>query len=67
MHGNLVLSRKAGERINIGDEITVEVTRINGNRCSLKVSAPREMRILRSELPEAGNGLDETSRGIPAE
>ncbi len=46
----LVLSRKVGEKIQIGDGITVVVTRIAGNRVTLGVSAPRDLRIVRSEL-----------------
>ena len=46
----LVLSRKIGERINIGDDIVVEVRRVAGNRVTLAVEAPRSVRILRGEL-----------------
>lgn len=49
----LVLSRKAGEQIHIGDEITIEVRRLAGNRVALAVQAPRDVRILRGELKEA--------------
>jgi len=46
----LVLSRKVGEKIQIGDGITVIVTRIAGNRVTLGVTAPKNVRIVRSEL-----------------
>ena len=46
----LVLSRKAGERINIGNDISIEVRRIAGNRVTIALHAPREVRILRGEL-----------------
>jgi len=46
----LVLTRKAGEKIVIGDEITVHIKRISSNRVSLAVQAPRDMPIVRSEL-----------------
>ncbi len=46
----LVLSRKIGERIHIGDDIFVEVRRVAGNRVTLAIKAPREVRILRGEL-----------------
>mgnify|MGYP002624893230 CR=1 FL=1 len=49
----LVLSRKVGERINIGDDIMVEVRRISGNRVTLALKAPRDVRILRGELEQA--------------
>lgn len=46
----LVLSRKVGEKLQIGDGITVIVTRIAGNRVTLGVTAPKDVRIVRSEL-----------------
>jgi carbon storage regulator len=49
----LVLSRKSGERIHVGDNITIEVRRIAGNRVTLALEAPREVRILRGELERA--------------
>lgn len=46
----LVLSRKIGERIHVGNNITIEVRRIAGNRVTLALEAPRDIRILRGEL-----------------
>ena len=46
----LVLSRKVGERIVIGDNITVVVTRVSGNRVTLGIEAPDVVRIVRGEL-----------------
>ena len=46
----LVLSRKIGERLIIGDGITVVVNRIAGNRVTLGIEAPSEVRIVRGEL-----------------
>lgn len=46
----LVLSRKSGEKIRIGDNITVEVRRVAGNRVALAFEAPQDVRILRGEL-----------------
>ncbi len=57
----LVLSRKAGERIHIGDEIFIEVRRVAGNRVTLAVNAPREVRVLRGELLEAAKSFEETA------
>lgn len=56
----LVLSRKSGEQIHIGDQVTIEVRRVAGNRVTLAVQAPREVRILRGELKEAASDFDET-------
>ena len=46
----LVLSRKVGERLVIGDNITVVVTRVAGNRVTLGIEAPNDVRVVRSEL-----------------
>jgi len=46
----LVLSRKPGERIVIGDNITITVVRIGPNNVRLGIDAPREFNIVRDEL-----------------
>lgn len=47
----LVLSRKVGDRVTIGNNVTVVVTRVAGNRVTLGIEAPEEVRIVRGELP----------------
>lgn len=46
----LVLSRKIGEKLIIGDEIVLTVNRISGNRVAIGIEAPRDVRIVRGEL-----------------
>ena len=46
----LVLSRKLGERIMIGENVTVTIVRIGPNNVRLGIEAPREMNIVREEL-----------------
>lgn len=46
----LVLSRKPGESIQIGHEITVTVLKVQGNRVRLGFEAPQGTRIMRWEL-----------------
>lgn len=55
----LVLSRKIGEKIHVGGNITIEVRRVAGNRVTLAVDAPREVRILRGELRDAAMEFEE--------
>ncbi|WP_417745088.1 carbon storage regulator [Rosistilla oblonga] len=56
----LVLSRRVGERINIaGTEIVVTVTGIHGNRVTLGIDAPREVRVVRGELQQEQPGATE--------
>ncbi len=46
----LVVTRKLGEQIQIGDDIQLTVTQINGDRIRLGISAPREIPVVRREL-----------------
>lgn len=48
----LVLSRKVGDKLVIDGNITVEVVKISGNRISLGIVAPSNIKILRGELTE---------------
>lgn len=49
----LVLSRKNGERINIGDNIEMVVVKIRGDKVRLGFEAPRDVTIDRHEVHEA--------------
>ena len=55
----LVLSRKVGEKLVIGDNITVVVNRMAGNRVSLGIEAPGNVRIVRGELSSIVTSFDE--------
>ncbi len=46
----LVLTRKPGERILIGEDIRVTVVRIGPNTVRLGIEAPRGVNIVRSEI-----------------
>ena len=46
----LVLSRKIGEEIIIGDQVRLVVNRISGNRVTIGIAAPEEVHIVRGEL-----------------
>lgn len=48
----LVLSRKPNEPIKIGDDITVVINRVEGNKVRIGIKAPKEVKILRSEIIE---------------
>jgi len=48
----LVLSRKVGDKLVIDGNITVEVVKIQGNRISLGIVAPSNVKILRGELTQ---------------
>jgi carbon storage regulator len=48
----LILTRKPGETILIGDQVTVTVLGVKGNQVRLGVNAPREMPVHREEIAE---------------
>lgn len=48
----LVLSRKPGEKILIGDDVTITIVRIGPNTVRIGIEAPRSMNIVREELAE---------------
>jgi carbon storage regulator len=60
----LVLTRKVGEKILIGDDVTITVVDIGKSRLKLGIEAPAGHRILRSELiaedqtPSTGCDID---------
>jgi carbon storage regulator CsrA len=62
----LVLSRKIGEKIHVGKDITIEVRRVAGNRVTIAVEAPREVRILRGELKESAEAFEPEQPRRPA-
>ena len=51
----LVLSRKVGEKILIGDNISVTVVRVGPGVVRLGVEAPQNMTILREEIKADAN------------
>lgn len=55
----LILSRKVGERIMIGDNITILISRIAGKRVTLGLEAPKDVSIRRAELEAAPMATDE--------
>jgi len=48
----LVLSRKVGESVLLGDKITITVMDVSKGVIKLGIDAPKEMLILRKELEE---------------
>jgi carbon storage regulator len=63
----LVLSRKVGEKILIGDHIAVTVVRVAQGIVRLGVEAPRELSIVREEIRGqlAGDSQDQTPAARP--
>ena len=61
----LVLSRKVGERILIGDNISVTVVRITGSGVRIGVEAPPEMVVVRQELKDEMEQREADARSVP--
>lgn len=52
----LVLSRKPGESIQIGDDITITVVK-SGNNVRIGIDAPKDVTVLRKELTDAHSDM----------
>jgi carbon storage regulator len=46
----LVLSRKPGQRIRIGDSVIITLVQVNGTSVRIGIEAPHDLEILREEL-----------------
>ncbi len=72
----LILTRRVGETLMIGDEVTVTVLGVKGNQVRIGVNAPRDVAVHREEIyerikreqAEAGQGTGANAQGAqPAE
>ncbi|NEX21769.1 carbon storage regulator CsrA [Thiorhodococcus mannitoliphagus] len=62
----LILTRRVGETLMIGDEVTVTVLGVKGNQVRIGVNAPRDVAVHREEIyerikreqAEVGQGAD---------
>src|SRR4051812_1479498 len=52
----LVLTRKLQQQIMIGEQITVTILRVKGNTVRVGIQAPRDVRVVRGELPKEPTG-----------
>jgi carbon storage regulator len=58
----LVLSRKEGERVKLGDAIVITVVGVSGDKVRLGIKAPSDILVLREELEP----LPKPERTLPA-
>jgi carbon storage regulator len=48
----LILTRRVGEAVKIGDDVTITVLRIKGNQVRIGVDAPKSLPVRRDELDQ---------------
>jgi carbon storage regulator len=48
----LILTRKVGETLMIGEDVTVTVMAVNGNQVRIGINAPKDVEVHREEIYE---------------
>ena len=46
----LILTRRVGERVMVGDDVTITVVGARGNQIGIGISAPRDIAVHREEI-----------------
>ncbi len=63
----LIITRRAGQRIMIGDDIVINVMELTGSNVRLGVEAPKHLPIYREEIWEAVKQENEAAAKVAAE
>jgi carbon storage regulator len=59
----LILTRRVGETLMIGDDVTVTVLGVKGNQARIGVNAPKEVAVHREEIYERIKAEEDQSNG----
>ena len=63
----LMMTRRAGQKIILGDDITIEVVEVAGNTVRLGVDAPRSIPVYREEIWTAVRAENEPAASATTE
>jgi len=62
----LIVTRRAGEKIMLGDDIVVEIMEVSGNTVRIGIDAPRSLPVYREEIWDAVRAENRAAAGAPA-
>jgi carbon storage regulator len=63
--GMLILTRRVGETVMIGNEVTVTVLGVKGNQVRIGVNAPKDVSVHREEIYERIKREEDQGAGAP--
>lgn len=63
----LIITRRAGEKIVVGDDIVVQVMEITGNTVRIGIAAPQELPVYREEIWAAVKEENQASASVDVE
>ncbi|RDS80283.1 carbon storage regulator CsrA [Dyella psychrodurans] len=63
----LILTRRVGETLMIGDEVTVTVLGVKGNQVRIGINAPKNVAVHREEIYQRIKGENESEGGSSGE